>query len=65
MSAKRKAPIRAGIGAHQNSAILSHQPADHTAPVRELQARILERRHLLPPATARLVAELAFAEAAR
>lgn len=58
MSPERKAPLPAKSGAPKYS-ILPERP-EHTPTIAELQAAILARRHLLPPATARLVAELAF-----
>lgn len=61
MPSARKTPTRAGIGVSQNSTL--PEPRQHSLTIRELQARILSRRHLLPPDVARLVAELHFAEA--
>lgn len=65
MSPERKTPTRAGIGVPSSPMCCSTRRPEHSPTIRELQARILARRHQLPPATARLVAELAFAEAAR
>ncbi|MBG0795064.1 hypothetical protein IYY11_17055 [Methylocystis sp. H62] len=63
MSSDVETPTSRKVGANQNS---KHpEPRQHTPTIRELQAAILARRHLLPPNVAQLIAELAFAEAAR
>lgn len=65
MSPERKTPTRAGIGVPSSPMCCSTRRNDLTPPLKELQARYLSRRFRLPPATARLVAEEVFAEAAR
>lgn len=63
MRAKRKAPDSSKSGAPSSQMCCSTRRPEHTPTIRELQAAILARRHLLPPATARLVAELAYSVA--
>jgi hypothetical protein len=65
MSPEKKTPTRAGIGVPSSPMCCSTRRPEHTPTIRELQAAILARRHLLPPNVAQLIAELAFAEAAR
>lgn len=60
MPLERKRRPVLGVGAPQSPMCCSTPRPEHTPTIRELQAAILARRHLLPPATARLVAELAY-----